>query len=254
MTNRPVATDLEQFIPATVELGLLTITIAIALGVPLGVVAAVRKGTAIDDSLGLLSLGGLSTPPFWIGLIALFLFTFVFQIAPSSGRLSPGALPPPHVTGLYTVDSLLAGDLSTFGDAMHHLVLPAAVLSVSLVGVLLRFTRSAVLEVISHDYITAAKAKGLSSRTVLVRYTLRAALGPIVTLSGLMFADLMTGAVLVETVFSYPGVGLYAARAGLSLDLAAVTGVCIFVSIVYVATNFVVDVLQALIDPRVRLG
>jgi peptide/nickel transport system permease protein len=254
LTHRPVATDLRQFVPASFELGLLAMSIALAIGIPLGLVAAVRKDSVIDQVLSLVSQAGISTPAFWVGLVSLYLFSFVFQIAPGSGRLSPAALPPPHVTGMYTVDSLLSGDLGTFGDALHHLILPALVLAITGIGVLLRFTRSAVLEVIHNDYITAARAKGLPSTTVLIRYTLRAALTPILTLSGLMFADVMTGAVLVESVFAFPGVGLYAARSALNLDLAAITGVSIFVAVVYVATNFAVDVLHGAIDPRVRVG
>lgn len=254
LTRRPVATDLRQFVPASFELGLFAILIAVSVGVPLGLVAAVRKDSALDQLLSLVSLGGISTPLFWTGLIALFLFSFVFPVAPSGGRLSPGALPPPHVSGLYTLDSLVAGDLSTFGDAVHHLILPALVLAIGGIGVLLRFTRSAVLEVIHNDYVTAARAKGLSRSAVLLRYTLRAALTPILTISGLMFADLISGAVLVESVFSFPGVGLYAARSALDIDLPAITGVCIFVAIVYTVTNFFVDVLHSVVDPRVRLA
>ena len=167
-------------------------------------------------------------------------------------ELSPGADPPPLITGMYTLDSLLSGDLSTFGDALHHLILPAVVLAIGGIGVLLRFTRSAVLEVLDNDYVTAARAKGLPRFRVLMRYTLRAALTPVLTLSGVMFAELMTGAVLVESVFNFPGIGLYAAKGALSLDLDAITGVCIFVAVFYIATNFVVDVLYGVIDPRVR--
>jgi peptide/nickel transport system permease protein len=254
LTRRPVATDLEQFVPASFELGVLALAMATMVGVPLGLVAALRRGSLLDHVMRLVFLGGISTPAFWVGLIALYVFSFVLQIAPFSGRLSPGFLPPPHTTGLYTIDSLLAGDIDTFGDAVHHLILPAAVLATSTVGVLQRFTRSAVLEIIHNDYITAAKAKGLPPSRILVRYTLRAALTPILTVFGLVFASLTTGAVLVESVFAYPGMGLYAAHSALSLDIGAITGVCIFVASVYVVTNFVVDVVYALIDPRVRLG
>jgi peptide/nickel transport system permease protein len=254
LTRRPVTIDLQHFVPASIELGLLAMLIATVVGLPLGLVAAVRRGSVLDSGLNVVSLFGISTPSFWVGLIALFMFSFVLDLVPGSGRLSAGALPPPTVTGMYTTDSLLAGDLATFGDALHHLLLPAFVIAVSLFGVLQRFTRSAVLEVINNDYITAARAKGLPGAWILLRYTLRAALTPILTLSGLEFANLMTGAVLVETVFAFPGIGRYAAQSALNLDIAAITGVSIFVAIVYVATNFVVDVLYALIDPRVRLA
>ena len=253
VTRRPVATDLEQFVPASIELGLLAMGIAVAFALPLGLIAAVRRGSALDSALNVVSLFGISTPSFWVGLLGLFLFSFEFGIMPGSGRLSPAALPPPHVTGMYTIDSLLVGDFATFADALHHLILPAVVIAISLFGVLQRFTRSAVLEVINNDYITAARAKGLPGTLILVRYTLRAALTPILTLSGLEFANLMSGAVLVETVFAFPGIGRYAAITALNLDIAAVTGVSIFVALVYVVTNFVVDILYALVDPRVRL-
>ncbi len=252
LTHRPVGTDLSQNIPASGELGILAVAIATAIGLPLGLLAAMRRGSALDQALGVVFLAGISVPVFWVGLISLYVFSFALQIAPSNGRLSPGALPPPHLTGMYTIDSLISGDLATFGDALHHLILPAVVLASNSVGVVQRFTRSAILEVIHNDYITAAKAKGLPGARILIRYTLRAALTPIITVSGLLFANLVTGAVLVESVFAWPGVGLYAARSALGLDIDAITGVCIFVAVVYVATNFVVDVLQALIDPRVR--
>lgn len=254
LTRRPVAADLRQFAPASFELGIIAISVALAIGVPLGLVAATHKDSTTDQVLSLLSLGGISTPLFWIGLIALYLFSFVLQIAPGGGRLSPGVLPPPQVTGMYSIDSLVAGDFATFGDSLHHLILPALVLAVGGVGVLLRFTRSAVLEVINNDYVTAARAKGLPRTVILLRYTLRAALTPILTLSGLIFADLITGAVLVESVFAFPGVGLYAARSALDVDLPAITGICIFVAVVYTATNFLVDLLHSLIDPRVRVA
>jgi peptide/nickel transport system permease protein len=252
-THRPVTTDLQQFIPASLELGILAMIIATAVGVPLGMLAAARRGSRLDGAMKLVFLGGISTPPFWIGLLALYLFSFVLQITPSSGQLSAGVLPPPHVTGMYVVDAALAGDVGTLGDALHHLVLPAAVLAASSVGLLQRFTRSAVLEVLHDDYVTAARAKGLPAYTVLVRYTLRAAMPSIVTLAGIVFANLVTGAVLIESVFAWPGVGLYAARSALNLDLAAITGVSLFVALVYIVSNFIVDALHALIDPRVRL-
>ena len=253
LTARPVATDLGQFIPASFELGLLAMAIATVVGVSLGLVGAVGRGSAIDQALRVFSLAGISTPPFWIGLIALYVFTFVLRVAPSSGQLSAGALPPAHVTGMYLVDALLAGDPALAADALHHLILPAVVLAIGFIGVLQRFTRAAVLEIIHNDYITAARAKGLPSFTILRRYTLRAALAPILTVSGLLFANVVTGTVLVETVFAWPGVGYYAAQTALKLDVTAITGVGMFVAIVYVATNSVVDVLHALIDPRVRL-
>ena len=207
-----------------------------------------------EDSAPLVSQSGISMPPFWIGLIALYVFSFSLQLVPGSGRLSPGAIPAPQITGLYTIDALLTGDVPTFGDALHHLVLPAIVLAIPGTAILLRFTRAAVLEVIHSDFVTAARAKGLPRLRILVRYTFRAALAPVLTVTGLMFADFITGAVLVESVFGYQGVGLYAARSALNLDLTAITGISIFVAIVYIVTNFAIDVLHGVVDPRVGIS
>jgi peptide/nickel transport system permease protein len=251
-SHRSVTTDLVQFIPASLELGITAMVIATLVGVPLGLLAAAHRGTRLDSLLRLIFLGGISTPPFWIGLMALYLFSFVLHVTPSSGQLSAGMPAPPHVTGMVVVDAALAGDFGTFVDALHHLILPAAVLAASTVGLLQRFTRSAVLDVLHNDYVTAAKAKGLPRFTVLVRYTLRAALPPIVTLAGIVFANLVTGAVLIETVFAWPGVGQYAARSAVNLDLAAITGVSLFVAFIYIISNLIVDILHAVIDPRAR--
>jgi peptide/nickel transport system permease protein len=254
VTTRPVATDLGQFIPATLELAILAMLIATAIGVPLGLVAAAYRESAIDEMLRVLSLFAISMPAFWVSLIALLIFSFSLGIAPSSGQLSPGATAPPHVTGMYLIDSLLVGDLDTFGDALHHVILPALVLAIGILGVLQRFTRASVLEIINSDYITGARAKGLPAPRILMRYTLRAVLPSIVTVSGLLFASVATGTVLVETVFSWPGVGYYGAHSALILDVNTISGVSLFVAACYVAINFVVDVAHALIDPRVRLG
>jgi peptide/nickel transport system permease protein len=254
LTHRSVATDLRQFAPASFELGVLGIAIAAAIGVPLGLVAATHKDSSVDQALNAVSLAGISVPAFWVSLIAIYIFAFVLQIAPGSGRLSTGALPPPQITGMYTIDSLLAGDLATFGDAVQHLILPALVLATGCVGVFVRFTRSAILEIVQNDYVTAARAKGLPSNLILLRYTLRAAMPPIVTVFGLLFADRVTGTVFVEVVFSFPGLGLYAARTAVNLDLSAITGVSIVTAVAYVVTNSLVDILHGWLDPRVILA
>ncbi len=254
ITQQPVATDLLERIPASFELALYAMIIATAVGVPLGVLAAVRRGSRLDQGLTIGSLGGLATPSFWVGILAIYFFSYVLRIAPSTGRLSPEVFPPPQITGLYTVDALLAGDFPTFLDALHHVILPALVLALPSGAVLLRFTRSAVLEVLNNDYVTAARAKGLPRLSILLRYTFRAALTSIVTVTGLLLANLMAGAVLVESVFAWPGVGLYAAKSALDLDITAITGVSLFVAVVYTVVNFAVDLLYAWIDPRVVLA
>src|SRR3954469_15416498 len=253
LTHDAVTHDLGQFIPATVELALYSVLIASVLGVALGVVAAMRRNRPTDHALRVVSLSGISMPTFWIALVALYVGFYRLGWFPGADRLDPGGEPPPHVTGLYTIDALLAGDFGLFAQSLHHLVLPALVLAAFNVSLLMRFTRSAVLEVIGNDYVRAARAKGLPEGTVVTRYVLRAALPSVITVLGLVFANVLTGAVLVEKIFSWPGIGQYAYQAAVNLDVPAIAGVSMFVAVVYVTINFVVDVLYGVIDPRIRL-
>ena len=251
-THQPVATDLSEKVPATMELALAAIVVAVVLGVGFGIVAALYRDRWPDQVLRVLSLTGVSVPTFWLALIAYYWISFKFDLLPAGGRLAPGAQPPEHVTGLYTVDSLLAGDWSTFTDAVAHLVLPALVLASFTVGVLLRFTRAAVLEVLGDEYVRAARAKGLPELTVVRRHVLRPALVSVVTVTGVAFAGLLSGTVLVEQIFSWRGLGAYAYTSALALDLPAIMGVSVVVAIIYVLLNLVVDLLYGVIDPRLR--
>ena len=253
-SHRPVTADLAEYVPATAELAVTSILIAFALGIGLGILSAVRRNRLTDQVLRVVSLGGISMPTFWLALVALYVFFFKLGWVPGSGRLDPGVFPAPHVTGLYTVDALLAGQFDVLGNALQHLVLPACVLAAYNVGLLTRFTRSAVLEVINNDYVLAARAKGLPEHTVVLRHVLRAALPPIITVGGLAFANVMTGTVLVESIFAWPGIGQYAFHSATTLDLPAIMGVSLFVAIVYIAVNFLVDVLYGVVDPRIRVA
>lgn len=251
--HQPVREDLERYAPATAELALFSTLIAVPFGIAFGVVAAVRRNRFTDHALRVVSLGGLSMPTFWIALVALYVFFYRLGWFPGGDRLDPGVLEPPHRTGMYTVDALLAGQWSTAWNAFHHMMLPAFVLAAYNIGLLTRYTRSAVLEVIGNDYVRAARAKGLREHDVLVRHVLRAALPSIVTVIGLVFANVLTGTVLVETIFAWPGIGQYAYRSAVTLDLPAIMGVSLFVALVYATVNFVVDVLYGVIDPRIRV-
>ena len=253
LTHDAVTHDLGQFIPATAELALYSIVIAAVFGITFGVIAALRRNRPADHVLRVVSLGGISMPTFWIALVALYLGFFRLGWFPGAERLDPGVLPPPHKTGLYTIDALLAGQWGLFVQALHHLVLPALVLAAFSVGLLTRYTRSAVLEVVGNDYVRAARAKGLPERIVVTRYILRAALPSVVTVLGLVFANVLTGAVLVEKIFSWPGIGQYAYQAAVNLDVPAIAGVSLFVAVVYITVNFIVDVLYGVIDPRIRV-
>ena len=248
-----VTHDLSQAIPATAELAFFSILVAVIVGVSLGVLAAVRRNKLTDHVLRVVSLGGVSMPTFWIALVGLYVFFFRLNWLPGTGRLDAIVLPPPHHTGLYTVDALLAGQWATFGNAFRHLILPGCVLAAYNIGLLTRYTRSAVLEVISNDYVRSARAKGLPGRIVVPRHVLRAALPGIVTVIGLAFANVMTGSVLVENIFSWPGIGQYAYHSAITLDLPAIMGVSLFVAVVYIVVNFLVDVLYGAIDARLRV-
>jgi peptide/nickel transport system permease protein len=242
LTHDSVTHDLGQFIPATV------------VGIPSGVSAAMRRDRPADHALRVASLAGISMPTFWIALLALYFGFYRLGWFPGAERLDPGASPPHSITGLYTIDALLTGKWSLFVQALHHLLLPAIVLAAFNVSLLTRFTRSAVLEVIGNDYVRAARAKGLPEHTVVTRYVLRAALPSVVTVLGLVFANVLTGAVLVEKIFAWPGIGQYAYQAAVNVDVPAIAGVSMFVAIVYVTVNFTVDVLYSVIDPRIRLS
>jgi peptide/nickel transport system permease protein len=253
LTHDAVTHDLGQFIPATAELAIFAVFLAAVFGITFGVWAALRRNRPTDHILRVTSLAGISMPTFWIALIALYIGFYRLGWFPGAERLDPGTDPPPHVTGLYTVDALLAGNFGLFAQALHHLVLPALVLAAFNVSLLTRFSRSAVLEVVGNDYVRAARAKGLSERVVIVRHVLRAALPSVVTILGLGFANVLTGAVLVEKIFSWPGIGQYAYEAAVNLDVPAIAGVSLFVAVVYVTINFIVDVLYGVIDPRIRI-
>jgi peptide/nickel transport system permease protein len=253
LTHAAVTHDLGQFIPATGELALYSVLFAAIVGVGFGVLAGLRRNRPTDHILRVGSLAGISMPTFWIALVALYLGFYKLNWFPGAGRLDPGVDPPHSITGLYTIDALLHGDLGLFGQAFHHIMLPALVLAAFNVSLLTRFTRSAVLEVIGNDYVRSARAKGMPGRVVVTRYILRGALPSVITVLGLVFANVLTGAVLVEKIFSWPGIGQYAYEAAVNLDVPAIAGVSMFVAVVYVTVNFVVDVLYAVIDPRIRL-
>ena len=250
LTQRSVATDLAQYFPATLELALAAIVVASVLGVALGTVAAFFHNRLPDRLVRFFSLAGISVPNFWLGLIVFYLFFYKLRWLPGTGRLSPELNPPPTVTGMYTVDSLLAGNWTDLADSLRHLVLPAAVLGTYTLSLITRFSRVSVLDVLGQEYVLAAVGKGLPTRTVVLRHVLRPALLQIVTIAGLAFGSLLSGAVLVEQVFSWPGLGQYAYRSATSLNLPGVTGVCILIAVVYIFVNLAADIVYVLIDPR----
>jgi peptide/nickel transport system permease protein len=253
-TRRPVTDDLRQFFPATLELSTAAILFAIFIGVPLGVIAAVRRNRFLDHISRVISLVGISTPVFWLGLLALIVFYYHLGILPATGQIDDGIPKPPTITGMLVLDSLLSGDWSALGNSVWHLVLPATVLGAYTMGIITRMTRGSMLEVLAQDYIRTARAKGVRPATVVLRHGLRNAILPTLTLVGLAYGSLLSGAVLTETIFSWPGIGRYATSTAGSFDFPAIMGVALLTASVFLLLNLVVDVLYGVLNPQIRLG
>ncbi len=251
-TKRPVAQDLAQYLPATVELTLCSLLFALLFGLPLGIIAAIRAGSWADHLARLISLLGASMPPFWSGLIALFLFYYVFQILPGPGRVDTRTVAPATVTGLHLVDTLLVGDWGGFIDVVRHLILPSIILGWFTLALVSRVTRSSLLDVLGMDYIRTARGKGLRERTVILAHALRNAFIPTLTVLGLAFAGLMSGAIMTETIFAWPGIGRYVVEASANLDYPAVLGTTLLIAVIYIFVNLTVDILYGVLDPRIR--
>ena len=250
-SQRPVIDDIAQYAPATVELSTVAFILSVLFGLPLGVVAAMKRDSWIDHVARAVSLVGVSAPTFWLAFIFLAVFYGWLGIAPGPGQIGADQFPPPTVTGFMLIDAPLAGQWQTFWDAIGHLILPSIVLASATMGLITRTTRAAMLEALSQDYIRVARAKGLRRRVIMLGHALPNALLPVVTLGGLAYAQLLTGTVLTETIFSWPGLGRYTFQSAVILDFPAIMGVTLVVAVVYVIVNLVVDVSYALLDPRV---
>jgi peptide/nickel transport system permease protein len=250
-SQRPVLDDVAQYAPATVELSTAAFLLSLLVGLPLGIVAAMKRDSWIDHAARAVSLIGVSSPTFWLAFIMLAVFYGWLGWAPGPGQIGADQFPPPTVTGFMLIDAPLAGQWDTFWDAVRHLVLPAIVLAASTLGLITRTTRAAMLEALSQDYIRVARAKGLKQRAIMLGHALPNAMLPVVTLGGLAYAQLLTGTVLTETIFSWPGLGRYTFQSAVFLDFPAIMGITLVVAIVYVIVNLLVDISYALLDPRV---
>lgn len=252
-TGRPVIDDLSRFFPATLEMATIGIIIGVALGVPMGVYAASRQGTWLDQIIRVFGLLGYSVPAFWLGLVGLALFYARFRLVGGPGRLDifyDGLVQP--VTGLILIDSLLAGEIDIFFNAISHLILPASVLGFFSLAYIARMTRSFMLDQLSQEFVTTARVKGLSERIVIWRHAFRPILVPLITVIGLSYAGLLEGSVMIETVFSWPGIGNYLTTALLNADMNAVLGATLVIGSVFIFINKISDVLYRVIDPRAR--
>jgi peptide/nickel transport system permease protein len=251
-THMPVADDLSRYLPASAELAIIATFVGTVLGIPFGVVSAVRRNQWIDHLVRAVSLLGVSSPVFWLGLIALYIFYFRLGWLPGPGRLDVGMPEPTHITGMYTVDSLLTGNWAAFNSSVRHLILPGLVLASVYLGLVTRMTRSSMLEVLSADYVRTARGKGLRSQVVIYRHALSNALIPTVTVLGLAFGDVLAGTVLTETIFSWPGIGRYAYQSAVTLDFPAIMGVSLVIAAIFITVNLATDLTYVMLDPRLR--
>ena len=251
-TRRAINKDLAAFLPATIELGTTAVLFALAVGVPLGIVAALRRDGPVDHLARLVSLVGVSIPIFWLATVSLVLFYATLHWTVGPGRLGPQIESPPRLTGFFTIDAAVAGDWSTFRSAASHLILPGLVLASSVMGLVTRVTRSSMLDALSQDYLRTARAKGLPEARIVGGHALRNALIPTVTVLGLAYGGLLSGAVMTETIFAWPGLGRYAFQSAITNDFPAIMGVTFVIGVMYTLVNLVVDLLYGWLDPQIR--
>ncbi|MEX2460251.1 MAG: ABC transporter permease [Paenibacillaceae bacterium] len=251
-TQQPVAHDLFAFFPATIELALLAFIVAILVGIPLGILSAVKKDTGWDHGARVFSIAGVSTPVFWSGLVMILIFYGYLGWFPSTGRLDLTVSPPTKITGLYLFDSLLTGNWPAFKNSVWHIIIPALTLSYAQLAIITRQVRASMLEVLGQEYIRTALANGISGLFLLFRYALRNALIPTVTVVGLSFGSLLGGAVVTETIFGWPGMGKYVVDSIAYLDFPAIMGFTLIISIGYALINLFVDLTYYVLDPQIK--
>ncbi|NOZ70688.1 MAG: ABC transporter permease [Chloroflexi bacterium] len=249
--NIPVAQELKKRFPATVELSMFAIVIATLIGIPLGVLSALRRNSLLDTLTMLGALIGVSMPIFWLAILLMWLFGLVLGWFPTGGRLGV-SIELEHITNLYILDSILTGNWVAFKDALSHIILPSFALATIPLAIIARMTRSSMLEVLGLDYVRTARAKGLKESTVIIRHVMRNAMMPVVTIVGLQLGSLMGGAILTETVFSWPGIGKWVFDAISGRDYPIVQSVTLLIAVIFVAVNLLVDISYAVLNPRIR--
>ena len=250
-TRRPVTEDLREFFPATIELTTAAMLIVVVVGLPLGMLGGLRRGRFSDHFSRLFSIVAVSMPVFWLGIILQIIFYQKANILPVGGRIDPALLPPTHATGFYVIDALWSGDTVALRSSLSHLILPAVTLAAGSLAVITRMTRASVIDVSGSDHVRASVAKGISRPLVIRRHIFSNAIIPVTTVFGLQVGTLLAGSILVEVVFSWPGLGLYAVNAISNLDFAAIMGVTLLISFTYVIVNLAVDIAYLLLDPRI---
>jgi len=252
--NQNVLNNIANYLPATLELVTTATLITLILGILLGTVSAVRQNKPTDHAIRFFSLAGASSPPFLVGLILELIFFYYLGWFPSQGRIDANLDPPTRITGFFTIDSLLTANWPVLQSTILHLILPASTLALLSTGIVTRLIRSSMLEVLRSDYIRTAWSKGLEERVVVYKHALRNALIPAVTVVAFTFAYMLSGSIVVEYIFSFPGIGRYAAQSILFLDFPSMIGTVLVFTLAVVICNLVADILYAVLDPRIRLG
>lgn len=253
LTRNPVTTDIVRYFPATLELATYALIISAAIGIPLGVWAAVRQGSWLDQTIRVICLAGHSVPVFVLALISLLLFYATLDVAPGPGRqdiIYEGMIT--HVTGIMTIDTLLDGDWDAFVDAVKHLVQPVLILAYFSMAYITRMTRAFMLDALKGEYVITARAKGLSLKAVIWKHAFPTVAVQLVTVLALTYAGLLEGAVVTETVFSWPGLGQYLTVSLMNADMNPVVGATLLIGVIYVGLNLLADILYKVLDPRVR--
>lgn len=254
-TSHPVFSDLTSRFAATFELTSYAMLLALIFGLTLGVVAAVRRNGVVDHVARVVSVTGVAIPSFWLALVLIYLFFYLTHILPApTGRINPLINPPQHITGLYTIDALLTANWTALSSAAGNLVAPVVVLAFPAMAPIARITRSSMIEALESDYARAARSLGIAERAVVLKYCLKNGLLPVITYAGIVYGFLLGGSVLVEDIFAWPGLGLYAFNAISSADYPAVQGFIIYATTVYVVIFLILDVLYMLLDPRIKQG
>lgn len=251
--SEPVVSLIGERFPASLELALLATIMAIAVALPLGVWAAARPNSWVDTLGSTAGFIGISMPHFWLAIVLILIFSGYFNLLPSSGRETFGLADDP-ITGFATIDALLHGNGAAFKDALLHMIMPAFVLSLNMIGIVMRVTRSSMLDVLGEDYIMTARAKGVAERTVIWKHGFRNALVTVITVVGLEFGALLSGSIIIETVFAWPGIGSLLLQGIGARDYPLVTGVVLVYTTLFIIVNLLVDLLYAATDPRIRLG
>lgn len=251
-TTRDVSHDLARYFPATFELVTFSMLIATVLGITLGVLSAVMKDTWVDHTARIVSVSGVALPMFWLGLMLQLLIALQLGWLPLGGRLDLVTDPPPFITGMYLVDSLLAGQPDVFADALAHIILPAVALCFPALASIIRVNRAEMIEALQEDYITGARAMGVGRLRIVATYALKNAMIPTLAMIGLRYGWMLGGTILVESVFDWPGIGLYAVASAVSSDFQPIMGVTLLIGLNFMLANLLVDICYAWLDPRLR--